>query len=435
MPSHSVFLIWGFCAAAIVGDIAQWPALQQTATVLLVLALMLDARLWITRGSGKLSLAVGVGALVLGWLAGDPLQALMGLTHYTPVIALLLCVSLIRLPMTASGVDASIKGVLAKVRKSARSGTVTAASVLLAPMLNLGTLAFMSSFLKDNSRPDTTAPVAVTRGIVMSMLWAPSFAPIAMVMAAFPNVTWISTLPIAITLLAASVILGARVRGDIDTGLLPSEIHWHRLWMAASLIAVMLATSILLRVLVDAPLTDAVSASGVVVFFVWLAVAPSKRSEWVTLLSAHTAYMWQAVIAESALFAASGILAEVLRQPHWASMLQYWLSFANQPTWGAMTTLVLGIPALATIGLHPIVPFSILVHTVTPQGLGVTPPVLYMTWVIIWVLSLLVSPVSALNLTASAAFGVSSWRLGFQTNWCYGLALGVAAVFILHLWS
>jgi hypothetical protein len=435
MPSFSVFLIWGFCAAAIVGDIAGWQPAQQTAAALLVLALALDARLWLARGNGRLSLAIGVGALLLGWVAGDPLEALAGLSHYMPVIALLLCVSLIRLPMTASGIDVPLKGLLAKVRKSARSGTVTAASVVLAPMLNLGTLAFMSSFLKEHSRPDTTAPAAVTRGIGMSMLWAPSFAPIALVMAAFPNVAWVSTLPIAIALLAGSVILGARVRGDIDVGLPPQELHWNRLWMAAGLIAVALATSISLRIIADAPLTAAVSSSGVAVFLVWLAVSPSKRIEWTALLSAHTTRMWQAVIAESALFAASGVMAEVLRQPHWASLLQHWLAFVNRPTWEAMAMLILGIPALAMIGLHPIVPFSILVHTVTPEGLGVAPPVLYMTWVVVWILSLLVSPVSALNLSASAAFGVSSWRLGFQANWRYGLALGVAAVFILHLWS
>ena len=145
--------------------------------------------------------------------------------------------------------------------------------------------------------------------------------------------------------------------------------------------------------------------------------------------------MWQAVIAESALFASSGVLAEVLKQPFWATELRHWFAFLNQPTWEAMAALILGVPILSIFGIHPIVPFSILVHSVTPEGLRVAPQVLYMTWVVIWILSLLVSPISALNLSASAAFGVSSWRLGFHANWRYGLALGVSALFILRLWS
>jgi hypothetical protein len=135
------------------------------------------------------------------------------------------------------------------------------------------------------------------------------------------------------------------------------------------------------------------------------------------------------------LFTASGFLATALQQPYWTERLHEFLGFVNEPTWMSMAWLILGVPALAVIGIHPVVPFSILVHAVTADNLGVAPPVLYMTWVVIWMLSLLVSPASALNISASSSFGISTWEIGFQANWRYGLAFGLAAILILHQWS
>jgi hypothetical protein len=435
MPNVTVIVVWGFCLLSVLGESIHSMIVQQFACTLLIVVLAITPGWrWVRRGSGKLALAIAAVALLLTWQHGSIYEALLGTVRYTPVIALLLCVSLIRIPVKASELDITLSGLLSRVGPSSRVRLVTATAASLAPILNLGTIAFLGTFLRGKSIPETGAPVAVTRGVGMAMLWAPTFAPIALVMTAFPNVVWTSTLPIAGTLVTVSIVLSARLSAAIEAGQTVS-LRLDRLWVGGALVAIVAGTAVAFRNIAGANITASVSASGISGLLFWVIIIEKRKGYFVSKLTEHTQQIWEAVSAEAALFTASGFLATALQQPYWTERLHEFLGFVNEPTWMSMAWLILGVPALAVIGIHPVVPFSILVHAVTADNLGVAPPVLYMTWVVIWMLSLLVSPASALNISASSSFGISTWEIGFQANWRYGLAFGLAAILILHQWS
>ena len=426
--------IWSACGLSLVGDLADMREAKAAAAVLFSVVLLLHRGPWMRRASGRLAVAIAGGAVILVALHGHSAALVVGAAQNVSVVVLLLCVSLLRLPVKVSGLDQELALPLRHVGEKARVFAVTLLSSLLAPILNLGTVAFLGAFLKGRSNPEASVPQAITRGVGAAMLWSPTFAPVALVMAAFPQVSWASTIPIAMPLLAFAVILALLVGGGRvaipDLGTLREGVNLLRV---ATLMAAVAGAIGTFRVAIGFPVTASVSLAGLVGFLLWFSCLDRISFDRVLKAAAeHTSVFFDQIAAEAALFLAAGLLAQAFSVPHWAAILDRALGFVHQPTWQAMASIVWGVPLLAVLGVHPIVPFSILVHFVTADSLGVSPPVLYMMWVVVWMLSLIVSPASALNMAASASFGLSSWRLGSGSNWVFGAAFAMVALLVLH---
>lgn len=431
---------WLAAAAYLTGEIAKSPGLTAIAAILLMLALSMSVGSWITKRSGKLAVVIGVISLGLLLAHGDVSTALGKTGNYVGVVILLLCVSLVRLPVRDMSLDVTVNGLLGTVQRRHRITTIMLSSTLLAPLLNLGTVALLGSLLRNKSEPPVSVPRAVTRGVGAAMLWSPTFAPTALIMMQFPDVPWTHTLPLAIPLVVVALAMSLHERGEVNVQQQDKEsrLPTARATIIRAIVLVGLIAGGMLaaRAWIGMSITSSVSLGGIGGVLAWYLIfgwtwTQKKR----TVLRDHTESTWRQISAEASLFLASGLLASVLQEPYWSRALEPLSAWLNTSSWFSWGAIVLGVPLLTVAGIHPVVPYTVLVHQVTAAGLGVDQTALYMVWAVVWMLSLLLSPVSALNLSASMSFGVSPWRVGVAANWSYGLLFGVTAMVILRQWG
>lgn len=429
------YVIWASVLLSLVGDLYRHSYFGIAAVLVLLVVIARSPGAWLARGSGRLALILTGIALGMIAVHGDVGRILRDAAGYFGIIALLLCVSLIRIPVRAMRLDAAVLGLLARVSERRRVPTVMVSSTMLAPVLNLGTVALLGAMLRDRSIPTVSVPRAVTRGVGAALLWAPTFAPTALIMTQFPNVTWSHTLPIAIPLALAALLLGGREKGVVAidakeaTGPEP-------LWNGLLLVAVIGALMLVLRIGLHMSITSAVSLAAVGGFAIWTLLWDARRAPEIRSgLRDHTENAWRQVSAESVLFLSAGLLASVLQDPYWSASMEPVRAIVDTPGWMSIAIIIFGIPALTVVGIHPIVPYTLLVGQITPDGIGISPEGLYMLWTVVWMLSMLLSPASALNLSAASSFGVSPWRVGARANWSFGVMFGAVAVVVLREWS
>jgi len=73
------------------------------------------------------------------------------------------------------------------------------------------------------------------------------------------------------------------------------------------------------------------------------------------------------------------------------------------------------------IGVHPVASGTTLLVSIDPGSIGLSIPIFAMTIICAWLLSNMLSPFSAFNLTVAGLCGKSSWYTGIKLNWRYGL--------------
>lgn len=436
MDSLSLWVVnalWFSAILSLVGGLTCSRITSILAAAIMSAVLVVTASSWLKRASGRLAAILVTVALVLASLHGSPLHVFKGMVVYLPVIVLLLCVSFIRIPVRLSRLDGVLITFLGRIQARHRLKVVTVLSAALGPVLNLGVIALLGSFLKDHSVPEGGAPSAATRGVAAAMLWAPTFVPMALVMTVFPSIQWSATLYLSVPLAAAALTLGVLPQAHIVTPREIPESTAPQALKVIGLVCLFAGVMAAVHVLGSVSFIESLSIAGLGGSILWFALGKSGAGvPLVSVFRTHTQTVWAAINAEAALFLASGMLAAALKDPYWAHQVTAMTWFVHQATWTAVAAIVLGVPLLALFGIHPVVPFSALATTVSAAQLGVSGPVLSMMWVVAWVLSLVLSPISALNLTAASAFGVSPWRLGLRGNGLFALLLGMTAVVIFR---
>lgn len=126
--------------------------------------------------------------------------------------------------------------------------------------------------------------------------------------------------------------------------------------------------------------------------------------------------------ANTCIFSTAGFLAYALE-----------ISGAGEKIPDLIPSALMGFPCLPALfimlliiipgqlGVHPVAVGSTLVAAVVPSTLGLTVPEFALAVICGWLLSNMLSPFSALNLTLSGLSGRSAWRTGLGLNGLYGL--------------
>lgn len=425
------------------------PAWTAAVPALLFATLLLRAPSdWLNRRSGQVAAALATIAAIL-WISSgqDTASFLGGVLHFNDVIILLVALPLFRLVFTRSRLEGAVLSLLGGVTGPLRMVALLLSSWITAFGLSFGTIGVLGASLQGRSQPEAAVPGTIMRGVVLSMLLGPTTGSVAVVMATFPGVSWGQALALGLPLAAAGLALAALQRGDMalagEDGTEPAPAgrdgrtttggSARLLSLFAGLAAgSTLATHLLLDVSILASITLAALATATLWFSL---VAPIGRGETLPVLDDHLDRVWRQLSPEIALFLACGLIASALEAPLYRDVIMEFAGLVNRPDWIGITAIVLGIPLLTVNGIHPMVPFSVLSGVVTAGGLGLTMPGLYTMWIVTFMLSMLVSPVSVLNLMTATSFRLSPWQLGIRTHALYALAFGTVAILFLRQFS
>ena len=143
---------------------------------------------------------------------------------------------------------------------------------------------------------------------------------------------------------------------------------------------------------------------------------------------------WAQASAETALFLACGLVLGFMREPVIAESARAVFAFVPHGYPGLLVMMV-GVPLVTTLGIHPMALFAILAPVLTPSLLGMSEPGVFQAWIVAVGLSMIVSPASILTVTTVLSFGVPADRLCLRGNGLYAAGLAVIATCLFSLLS
>jgi hypothetical protein len=342
--------------------------------------------------------------------------------------------------------------------------TFTMASQSFAGILSMAgahIMLVMAAPANEASSPDKTAAVvAVTRGFAAAGFWSPMFGNMVLMLALYPSLHWIDVFPIGLVVAQLTLAVGlllnrlrrlkrfrhsdnsdpastqvsapdpAPVSGVAPkTGLMREAVPL----IAAMLgfLGLILTTSGLLRIGITATLVLLAPLAALVVH---LAVSDSGRRVEQTMRGFRdSGLLFPRLASEAMLFMAAGCAGSIMAGAfpvEWAQQIGYALD--GMPFF-AIGFLLVGIMAIALIGVHPVLTAVFLASTITPEIL-MLPPVVHMAAILFgWGFSTLITPLSVLSLTASRYSGTTLYQISMGKNWAFVLISTLLTCVVLTL--
>jgi hypothetical protein len=413
----------GSCAAELTGN----PAWNMPVAALLALGLGMGWRHWLGHTSGRVAVIIaGASALAAGMMALHPADIAGAAARMSNAVVLMLCVSLLRPIFTDRQLDTALAGLLVRVAPALRPAAVLVTACAASLGLSFGAVGVLGAALGRRATPAPVAASAAMRGLALSMLLGPSTASVAAVMATYPDVSWIASLGIGVPLALVGGVLGAILARPL--AMAHVERNRAKALLALGLVLAELAATVAAHFLFDLSMTSAISLASAVLalscMFFWgrhdLGAAAERAEE-------QTRERWRLIMPEAALFLSCGLLIGLMQSPELADASRA-VAMAALPSglWG-IAALLFAIPLIAMAGIHPMVPFALLSPMVTPSSLGISEVGLYGMWIVAFMLSMLLSPVSVLTMVTTTNFGVPGRLLGLRANGLYAAAFAAAS--------
>jgi hypothetical protein len=430
-PTRLVMLI-GALGVALLAESQQSAISYGVLATALALGLVPTRRNWIGRRSGKLAILLAIGA-ILGTLAvgGDLIRILVAASPMAVVIVLILCVALIRPALAELGLEHAVAAIAARTPRSLRGCAILLGVTIAGLGLSFGAVSIFGGSLRGRTDDDATAARAAMRGLALSMTLGPSTASVAAVMAAYPHVGWGDALLIGLPIALVGIVIGSIAARRLTISAEPASAR--ELTRAILAILAVPAVAVLLRLAFGLSMTLAIATAAVIVAVVLLTCATraatrKKRGDMRQVLLRSDVQLgeaWAQASAETALFLACGLVLGFMREPVIAESARAVLAFVPRG-YPDLLVMMVGVPLVTTLGIHPMALFAILAPVLTPSVLGMSEPSVFQAWIVAVGLSMIVSPASILTVTTVLSFGVPADRLCLRGNGLY--AAGLAAI-------
>ena len=439
-PVHLVMLI-GALGVALLAEARQSAAPYGVLATALALGLVPTRKNWVGRRSGKVAILLAIGA-ILGTLAvgGDLIHILVAASRMAVVIVLILCVALIRPALAELGLDHAVAAIAARAPRSLRGCAILLGVTIAGLGLSFGAVSIFGGSLRGRTDNDATAARAAMRGLALSMILGPSTASVAAVMAAYPHVGWGDALLVGLPIALAGIVIGSIAARHLTISAEPASAR--ELTRAILAILAVPAAAVLLRLVIGLSMTLAIATAAVIVAVLLLTCATraatrKQRGAMRQVLLRSDVQLgeaWAHAGAETALFLACGLVLGFMREPVIADAARAVFAFVPRGYPGLLVMMV-GVPLVTTLGIHPMALFAILAPVLTPAMLGMSEPGVFQAWIVAVGLSMIVSPASILTVTTVLSFGVPADRLCLRGNGLYAAGVAVIATCLLLILS
>lgn len=390
--------------------------------ILAVAVLAPGLRRTLAGATGRFALgqAAAAAALVL-YVGRIDLGIVRESGRFAAVAAFLICMPLYARLMQMAGVDRLLIGMLSGVPPRLRGPAVLAGATTAALGLSFGAVTALGMALPKRS-PQGAALLA--RGVVISMMLAPSTGSAAAVMAVFPHLTLAAILDATAPAAVCAFILGCLMtRGPLSLEALPDPIHLRRRPLAFALMV--LAGLLTLGLgLLPAIAWSALAGTGI-----WAVI--HAREGGLESLAQQLSDTADRLASEITLFVATGWMGAAISAAFPAAIPPGLLPEALRPLVPAAIMMAMTLPAAA--GIHPMVSFGVLHPLAAAVGSGLPPSAEYVVWIVAFVLSLLVAPVSVLTAFTVAASGLGPWQVSLRLQGPYAAALALCTALYVQL--
>lgn len=390
--------------------------------------------------------AVAIALMI--YAGATPLQWMKGLLKNGLLIALFTCGPLLHLPFTYEDYQSELINVAKLYMHSLIPFCFLIAipTHIFAALTGFAAFAIMYHLFLNTSKLYNAEDIFVStlgRSYSTSGFWGTSWASVMLVVSEL-GVAWHKLILVGLVFTAVSIAINlgsVKIKLLRDPTRYPSPmpdkdtvVHWKYIRMMALLaVAIVLVTLFVNRatgwnLLAIVPLVG-------LVFPPVVALLQRKQQAMKEGIRRYADVSLYKCRMEVCLFTAAGLLAYALDISGVGALIPGLIPGAliGRPYW-LMIALMLLVIVPGQFGIHPVAVGTTLVATVSPAAIGLSVPAFGLTVICAWLLSNMLSPFSALNITLAGLSGKSTFTTGLKLNWLYALVcLFVYAGMILLL--
>ncbi|TYP72004.1 hypothetical protein [Paenibacillus methanolicus] len=280
---------------------------------------------------------------------------------------------------------------------------------------------------------------AMNRGFAGAILWSPYFAAMTLVTSSL-GLSWSSVLPYMLGLAVLSLAISwavdwrelrqaevedAEPGQSADAKERAAFPYGLALYLAAAIIVILV-----LERLIELPMVLLICLAAAAFPLCWCLTLGAWRVYREGLRN-HVAVTLPALQKEITLFLAAGFFSGSIGATDFGSKVPGWLEIVPLPM--AITFSLLAILLIAgtsLIGLHPIVPVTLLAGGIDPASVGIGPVYFAVLLLGGWALSNPISPASAVNNLLSGLLGKSVFEMA-APNYKYAAFMGLGLIVYL----
>lgn len=268
------------------------------------------------------------------------------------------------------------------------------------------------------------------RSYATSGFWGTSWASVMLVVSTF-HIPWYHLILIGLLFTAVSIglnLASIKLRMHKNPGRYPAlaadtgvRVDWRRIRMMVFLALAIVGTILALNrgtgwdLLAVVPLVSFVLPPAI-------ALLQKKTKAFTMGLKVYADKNLYKSRMEVCLFSAAGLLAYALNVSGVGAMIPKLIPNALiGHTYLFLIALMLLVILPGQLGIHPVAVGTTLLATIVPAAVGLSTYTFAITIICAWLLSNMLSPFSALNLTLAGLSGKSTFYTGLKLNWRYGL--------------
>lgn len=371
-----------------------------------------------------------------------------GLLTNVPLLTLIILVPLIAVPLKLGGYFTSIHYYLQHYAAEPKKifTSISLFIFTLGPVLNLGSIRVLHEILKDIKLNAKLAAKAYLTGFSSIILWSPYFGSVALVLYYLDvSVTdhILTALPLSFLILGMGNVLFRlqwKKESEVEkqqqaeaSDVKEEKEHKRKLRKLGLLIALLMATVLILERVTHWPMMFLVSAISILFPIVW-AIFKRQSKQWWQQIKDFKQKSVPKMGNEIILFISAGLFGKSLT----GTVAAEYISVAVQQVSSVsfllfILMILLFMISFTFIGIHPVVIAIPLLTQIDPVAVGSTPPLISLLFMLGWSISAVLSPVNPLNLLVSNSLKRSGISVGLKWNGIHLLILLITGITYIYL--
>lgn len=376
-------------------------------------------------------------------------SSLVYIQRNLPILTLIILVPLISIPIKAGGYFKSVHYYMIKtINKPKLSYFVLSSFMgLISPILNMGTVRIVHEMVADlKLRPKVLANSYLI-GFTSAMLWSPYFASVALVLyevGADIHKYVMLALPVAIIHLFVGNLLFSLKKNEVnqndwvnvplhENNKRTDRVHLINISKLFGFLLMLISLLLVIETVTTLPMLLIVSLIAIFLPTVW-GVSTRKYNE---LLPALRSYFSGIGLMknEITLFLSAGFFASAVANTPITERIEYYLlSIVDISLILFAFIIFIIVFVFAFIGVHQIIVVPILAAQIQASAIGITPEMLALIFILAWSVTVIVCPLSAINIIVSNCVKQNGFTVGFRWNGRFVVSI-VGVFFIIIYFS
>ncbi|WP_143484607.1 hypothetical protein [Halalkalibacillus sediminis] len=380
------------------------------------------------------------GSLIHFYYGNSGVELLEGITQNLALLSIILLAPLISIPLKQEGVIQSVVSKLVQVQHEPKKMFYGISSFvfLMSPILNMGSLRIVHSFIGDIKVNRKLLSNAYYQGFTPAVLWSPFFASVGMVLY-LTEISYLSYLPIGLVFVVIQIILavlllnysGEKLSTEAEISSVKFRDFYNTKLVLYVIGLIMLLVS--LELMTNYSMLLLVSIMCVSVPIVYNLIV-NKWGVFYKEFQLYKKHVSSFSSLEISLFLSAGLFGNALLHTPITDILKTAIIWSTSKSVFLLFFLIIVLVTLvAMMGIHQIVIIPIILTLLISPDVGVNLYSAAFMCIFTWMFSAALSPLNALNIIISQCVRNNGLTVAYRWNGLFFAGVFVMAFVFVYL--